>query len=77
MKGYSIGNDSQISSQTMIRYVTVGWLLEKLLHSHSFYLQLTHIILDEIHERSLDHDLLSLLIKKLRESAQNKGNKKH
>jgi HrpA-like RNA helicase len=50
---------------TRLIYVTLGWLLQKLLHNTEFFVRCSHIVLDEIHERSIDSDLLYLLVKRM------------
>lgn len=40
-----------------------GWAFEKLIHNDSFLEEVSHLVLDEVHERSIDADLLHLLIK--------------
>ena len=66
--GYAIGQDflaHRGRQPSMLLFVTSGWLLHKLLHQTEFFAQCTHIVLDEIHERSIDSDLLYLLIRQL------------
>ena len=49
--GYQIGMDACISNSTKIIYMTYGILIQQLIfHENVPY---THIILDEVHERSL------------------------
>ena len=43
--------------------MTTGWLLMFLAHRPEALRRYTHIVLDEIHERDLDMDLLCLLLK--------------
>lgn len=49
---------------TLITYMTTGVLLQKLISLKSFK-EFTHIIIDEVHERDLNSDLLLLVIKKI------------
>jgi hypothetical protein len=50
---------------TCITFVTVGYLLARLTGDPAFLANVSHLILDEVHERDLDHDLLSLVVKLL------------
>ena len=61
--GYRIGQEFSCSKRTKMVFVTNGWLLEKLIHTPAFFSNCSHIILDEIHERSLDSDILTLLVR--------------
>ncbi|KAF4754877.1 Methylmalonate-semialdehyde dehydrogenase [acylating] mitochondrial, partial [Perkinsus olseni] len=47
------------------RYVTTGYLLQVLIHRPDDVHLYTHIVLDEVHERTLDSDFLSLICKRL------------
>lgn len=66
--GYQIGMDSSEqrgrNEDTRILYCTTGVLLQKLIHTQRMD-NFSHIIVDEVHERSTDTDLLLLVIKKL------------
>ncbi len=61
--GFMIGADRVVGRDTCIRFVTTGWAFEKLIHADNFMEEVTHLVLDEVHERSIDADLLHLLIK--------------
>lgn len=61
--GYMIGADRVVGRNTSIRFVTTGWAFEKLIHNENFLTEITHFVLDEVHERTIDADLLHLLIK--------------
>ena len=61
--GYMIGADRVVGRDTEIRFVTTGWAFEKLIHNDNFLEDVTHFVIDEVHERSIDADLLHLLIK--------------
>eukprot|EP00808_Paulinella_micropora_P018644 g18109.t1 len=62
--GYVIGQDRHQTHSTRILYCTVGWLLQKLVHDPAFCHRVTHFVLDEIHERGIDSDVLNVLLKK-------------
>ncbi|CAG8629818.1 5651_t:CDS:10, partial [Acaulospora morrowiae] len=55
--GFHIGGKSGYSSATRLRYVTTGILLE-MLKLDRFLKSYTHVIMDEIHERNVDDDLM-------------------
>lgn len=61
--GFMIGADRVVGRDTAIRFVTTGWAFEKLIHNEQFLEEVTHLVLDEVHERTIDADLLHLLIK--------------
>lgn len=64
--GYRIGQGDHLDSKdSKITFVTVGYLLQYLSHNSQLVQRYTHIVLDEVHERSMDADMLNLLIKKL------------
>lgn len=65
--GYQIGLDRQVSPQTRLTYCTTGVLLQKLVRAKSMD-EYTHIILDEVHERTQEMDFLMLLVRKLQKT---------
>lgn len=62
--GYRVAMDGKVSDSTRLSFVTTGWLLMYLAHRPDALRRYTHIVLDEIHERDLDMDLLCLLLKR-------------
>lgn len=50
---------------TRIWFVTTGYLVRLLAHKLPSFARFTHLVIDEIHERSLDCDLLCYLAKRL------------
>lgn len=62
--GYQVGMDKRISEDTRLTYMTTGILLQLLIARKSLG-EWTHIIIDEVHERDLETDLLLLVIKKI------------
>lgn len=63
--GYQVGLDKQhVHEDTRLLYMTTGVLLQKLIHTKKID-NYTHIIIDEIHERSIETDLLLMVIRKL------------
>ncbi|XP_014485773.1 PREDICTED: putative ATP-dependent RNA helicase DHX57 isoform X1 [Dinoponera quadriceps] len=62
--GYQIRLESKMSGKTRLTFCTTGILLQRL--SASFELpDVTHVIVDEVHERSAESDLLLMLLKEL------------
>eukprot|EP00931_Biecheleriopsis_adriatica_P048937 TRINITY_DN2828_c0_g2_i1.p1 TRINITY_DN2828_c0_g2~~TRINITY_DN2828_c0_g2_i1.p1 ORF type:complete len:2336 (+),score=540.50 TRINITY_DN2828_c0_g2_i1:45-7052(+) len=62
--GYKISGDSKVRpGRTKLVYVTTGYLLQVLVNNPEQIRNYTHLILDEVHERDVDSDLLSLVIK--------------
>lgn len=61
--GYRIGGDSVIGRR--LNFQTTGWLLRALVSNTNRLGSLTHVVFDEIHERSADADFLSLVTRLL------------
>lgn len=61
--GYVIRGETKAMSSTQIRFVTAGILL-RMIQQESIR-GITHIVVDEVHERSLDGDFLLILLKRL------------
>ncbi|CAE8718243.1 unnamed protein product, partial [Polarella glacialis] len=62
--GYKISGDSCVRpGRTKLVYVTTGYLLQVLVNNPEQIKNYTHLVLDEVHERDVDTDLLSLVIK--------------
>ena len=64
MIGYAIRLESQITAQTRIVYATTGIVMRMLERSDDLR-EITHLLLDEIHERTIDSDFLLLVLRKL------------
>jgi len=62
--GYAIRGDQKTSSSTRCTFVTYGVLTRMLASSSK--LSCTHLVLDEVHERSADLDLILLFLKQLK-----------
>jgi HrpA-like RNA helicase len=62
--GYHVRLDPCRSSCTRILFCTTGILLRKLVERGGSFEDLTHVIVDEVHERDLNTDLLLLLLKR-------------
>eukprot|EP00775_Hariotina_reticulata_P004412 gene4412-4665_t len=61
--GYSVRLDSRTSSATRLLFCTTGVLLRRLMDDPDLT-GVTHVVLDEVHERNLDSDLLLLLLRR-------------
>uniref|UniRef100_A0A182QUK8 RNA helicase n=1 Tax=Anopheles farauti TaxID=69004 RepID=A0A182QUK8_9DIPT len=62
--GYQIRLENRISSSTRLTFCTTGILLRRL-QSDPTLTTVTHIIVDEVHERSEESDFLLLILKEL------------
>ena len=60
--GYSVRLNSKVSSSTRILYCTTGVLLRRLQHP-DFLSTVSHIVVDEVHERQVETDFLMTLLK--------------
>lgn len=64
--GYVIRGESKVGKLTRIRFVTAGVLLRMIQTRGKQSLeQVSHVVIDEVHERSLDSDYLLILIRRL------------
>ncbi|KAH6649156.1 P-loop containing nucleoside triphosphate hydrolase protein [Truncatella angustata] len=68
--GYSIRGENKVSNQTKITFVTTGVLLRRLQTSGgrtedvvASLADVSHVVIDEVHERSLDTDFLLSIIR--------------
>ncbi|RFU79537.1 dead-like helicase [Trichoderma arundinaceum] len=62
--GYSIRLESNTSKETRLIYATTGIVMRMLEGSNDLH-EVTHLILDEVHERSIDSDFLLIVLKRL------------
>eukprot|EP00884_Botryococcus_braunii_P007206 jgi/Botrbrau1/16487/Bobra.0142s0081.1 len=62
--GYSVRLDSCTSLRTRLLFCTTGILLRRLTSDPELS-NVTHVIVDEVHERSVESDLLLLLLRRL------------
>lgn len=62
--GYSVRFDSYMPSQARIKYLTEGMLLQEMLHDPHLR-RYSAIIIDEIHERSVDVDLVAGFVRNI------------
>ena len=62
--GYAIRLESKVTSATRITYATTGVLL-RMLEGAQDLPKISHLILDEVHERTLDLDLAFIAIRRI------------
>ncbi|KAJ8099663.1 P-loop containing nucleoside triphosphate hydrolase protein [Lipomyces tetrasporus] len=64
--GYVIRGESKVTAATTLRFMTTGVVLRMLqMDPDSALKQVSHIFIDEVHERSLDGDFLLIILKRL------------
>lgn len=63
--GYIIRGETKTSDSTQITFVTCGVLLRMIHGDPNVLNQITHVVVDEVHERSLDGDFLLILLKRI------------
>ena len=68
--GYSVRLDSKQSRQTRLLFCTTGVMLRRLLSDPELR-SITHVVLDEVHERSIESDLLLFLLRDLLRTRKN------
>ncbi|KAG8532466.1 uncharacterized protein KY384_002343 [Bacidia gigantensis] len=62
--GFAVRLDSQMTAQTRLVYATTGVIMRMLEGSETLE-DITHLLLDEVHERSIDSDFLLIVLRKL------------
>lgn len=62
--GYAIRLESKTSKETRLVYATTG-IVMRMLEGSNELREITHLVLDEVHERSIDSDFLLIVLKKL------------
>lgn len=62
--GYSIRLEANTSKETRLIYATTG-IVMRMLEGSNELKEITHLVLDEVHERSIDSDFLLIVLKKL------------
>ena len=62
--GYAIRLESNISSETRLTFATTG-IVMRMLESSNSLPDVTHLLLDEVHERTIDSDFLLIVLRKL------------
>ncbi|KAJ3167494.1 ATP-dependent RNA helicase dhx29 [Geranomyces variabilis] len=64
--GYQVRLENRTSPDTLLTFCTVGILLKRLESDHDLR-HVTHFVIDEVHERSIDADVLMLCLKRILE----------
>ncbi|KAL2365476.1 hypothetical protein RJZ56_001602 [Blastomyces dermatitidis] len=62
--GYAIRLESKISSSTRLIFATTGVVVRMLERPKDFQ-DITHLVLDEVHERTIDSDFLLIILRRL------------
>ncbi|KFA74491.1 hypothetical protein S40288_08510 [Stachybotrys chartarum IBT 40288] len=62
--GYSIRLEANTSKETRLIYATTG-IVMRMLEGSNDLREVTHLVLDEVHERSIDSDFLLIVLKRL------------
>lgn len=62
--GYSIRLEANTSKETRLVYATTG-IVMRMLEGSNELREITHLVLDEVHERTIDSDFLLIVLKKL------------
>lgn len=62
--GYSIRLEANTSKESRLIYATTG-IVMRMLEGSNELREITHLVLDEVHERSIDSDFLLIVLKKL------------
>lgn len=65
--GFQIRLESRLSPKTLLTFCTNGVLVRTLISSKSVLNNITHIIIDEVHERDYQTDLLILFFKEMKD----------
>jgi ATP-dependent RNA helicase DHX57 len=62
--GYAIRGETKVSNETRLQFVTTGVLLRRL-QSDPFLSGISHVMIDEVHERSVDSDFLLIILRQV------------
>lgn len=64
LAGYRVGSDKKDNNAPIV-YVTVGHILEALVHNPGHLARFSHFVIDEAHERSVEADFFMALLRML------------
>ena len=70
--GHHVRLDAAVTRDTRLVFMTAGVLLRKM-HGDPLLTEASHVVLDEIHERSLDGDFLLALLRTLPRRRRERG----
>lgn len=62
--GYAVRGETKVSSDTRLQFVTTGVLLRRL-QSDPTLDGISHVMIDEVHERSVDSDFLLIILREV------------
>lgn len=62
--GFAIRLENKVTAQTRLVYATTGIVMRMLERSDEL-IEVTHLVIDEVHERTLDGDFLLIVLRKL------------
>ncbi|KAI8083455.1 P-loop containing nucleoside triphosphate hydrolase protein [Thamnidium elegans] len=62
--GYAVRGETKVSSDTKLQFVTTGVLLRRL-QSDPTLDGISHVMIDEVHERSVDSDFLLIILREV------------
>jgi ATP-dependent RNA helicase DHX57 len=62
--GYAVRGETKVSSDTRLQFVTTGVLLRRL-QSDPTLNGISHVMIDEVHERSVDSDFLLIILREV------------
>ncbi|KAI8987072.1 P-loop containing nucleoside triphosphate hydrolase protein [Pilobolus umbonatus] len=62
--GYAVRGETKVSDETRLQFVTTGVLLRRL-QSDPQLKGISHVMIDEVHERSIDSDFLLIILRDL------------
>ncbi|KAK4518444.1 uncharacterized protein ATC70_008662 [Mucor velutinosus] len=64
MVGYQIRMENKVSAENVLLFCTTGILLRRL-ESDTYLEGVTHVVVDEVHERTIESDFLLVVLRKL------------
>uniref|UniRef100_K3WEU5 RNA helicase n=1 Tax=Globisporangium ultimum (strain ATCC 200006 / CBS 805.95 / DAOM BR144) TaxID=431595 RepID=K3WEU5_GLOUD len=74
--GYQIRLENRMTKHTRLLFCTTGILLRKLQNPATLETEISHIIVDEVHERDLQNDVLLSMLRQFLANANNNGKRR-